>query len=83
MEYLSNVNNDNNKSTGSVAAMTQGVEDAFGMSVAVQLRLLDHEAKALATSKIQMVLCQAQIPQTSNVSNSPPIFATTSWQENE
>ena len=55
LEYLSNVNNGNNKSTGSVAAMAQGVEDAFGMSVAAQLPLLDHEAKALAMSKIQMV----------------------------
>ena len=52
----------NGKSTGSLDAMAQGVEDAFGMSVAAQLLLLDHEAKALATSKIQMVLCQAQIP---------------------
>ena len=83
LEYLSNVNNGNNKSTGSVATMAQGVEYAIGMSVAAQLRLLDHEAKALAMSKIQMVLCQTQIPQTSSVSNSPPIFETTSWQENE
>jgi hypothetical protein len=70
------------KSTESPDTMAQGVEDAFGKSVAAQLLLLNHEAKAHAMSKIQMVLCQAQIPQTSRVSNSP-IFSTTSWQEDE
>ena len=83
LEYLSNINNGNKKSTGSLDAMAQGVEDAFGMIVAAQLRLLDHEAKALAMSKIQMVFMSGTNPQTSSVSNSPPIFATTSWQENE
>ena len=70
------------KSTESPDTMAQGVEDAFGKSVTAKLRLLNHEAKAHAMSKIQMVLCQAQIPQTSRVSNSP-IFSTTSWQEDE
>ncbi len=71
LEYLS---------TESPDTMAQDVEDAFGKGVTAQLRLLDHEAKAHAMSKIQMVLCQAQIPQTSRVSNSP-IFSTTSWQD--
>jgi hypothetical protein len=70
------------KSTESPDTMAQCVEDAFGKSVAAKRRLLNHEAKANAMSKIQMVLCQAQIPQISRVSNSP-IFSTTSWQEDE
>ena len=56
LKYLSNINGEK-KSTESPDTMAQGVEDAFGKSVAAQLRSLNHEAKAHAMSNIQMVLC--------------------------
>lgn len=61
------------KSTEFFDTMAQNAEHAFGKSVTAQHQFLDNEAKAFAMSKIEMVLCRAQIPQISRVSN-PPIF---------
>ena len=68
---------DDKTSAESHDTVPQCVEDAFAYSVAAQLALLNHEDKALA---IQMVLFEAQILQTSTVSDSP-IIVNTPWLE--
>ncbi|XP_028407332.1 uncharacterized protein LOC114534419 [Dendronephthya gigantea] len=82
LEYLSGTKNPKE----SVITTPISAEDAFGKSVSAQLQLLDPEAKAVAMSEIQKVLCQAQIPQASMITqshNNNPVLITPSWQEDE